>query len=108
MSNFPRAIETIVEWVIALLEHARAEGIERLEATDEAEREWTDHVTALYQTTMIHEARGWFTGYNSNVAGHEVGRVRHVVYNGGAVRYAERLREVAEAGYPGIAFSSGA
>jgi cation diffusion facilitator CzcD-associated flavoprotein CzcO len=101
-SNFPRAIETIVDWVTDLLEHARDEGIDRVEASAEAEREWTDHVAALYQTTMIHKAQGWFTGYNSNVPGHEAGRVRHVVYNGGARKYAQRLHEVAEAGYAGM------
>ena len=29
----------------------------------------------------------WFTGYNSNVAGHEEGNVRYFVYNGGTPKY---------------------
>ncbi|MGH1504638.1 MAG: flavin-containing monooxygenase [Acidimicrobiales bacterium] len=101
-SNFPRSIETIVDWIVDLLDHARADGVGRIEATGPAEAEWVAHVAALYETTMIHQAKGWFTGYNSNVAGHEAGRVRHVVYNGGAVRYAKRLGEVAAAGYDGF------
>ena len=46
---------------------------------------------------LLRKARSWFTGYNSNVEGRQ--KVRHLIYNGGAPRYRERLGEVAAAGY---------
>ena len=32
---------------------------------------------------LMRKAQGWFTGYNSNVEGHEQGKIRYLVYNGG-------------------------
>ena len=43
---------------------------------------------------LTRKAQGWFTGYNSNVEGHEAGKFRHVIYNGGAPKYMARLDEV--------------
>ncbi len=54
----------------------------------------------------MRKAQGWFTGYNSNVEGHEAGTIRYFVYNGGAPKYRARLREVVERGYDGLVFSS--
>lgn len=104
-SNFPRAIEVSADWAVRLVEHARAHGHRRLEATGEAEREWTAHVEAMYQAVLMRKAKGWFTGYNSNVAGHEAGKIRHMVYNGGAPKFRSVVTEVAEAGYRGIGFA---
>ncbi len=42
--NIPRCIEQNVDWVTALIAHMRARGHTRVEATAEAEREWTEHV----------------------------------------------------------------
>jgi len=103
-SNFPRAIEVSAEWAVGLLEHARAHGHRWLEATDEAEREWTAHVEAMYQAVLMRKAKGWFTGYNSNVAGHEAGKIRHMVYNGGAPKFRAIVTDVANAGYRGVTF----
>ena len=50
----------------------------------------------------MRKAKGWFTGYNSNVPGHEEGNVRYLVYNGGAPKYSRTLDEVAADGYRGI------
>ncbi len=100
-SNFPRAIENSVDWATGLVEHVRANEITRFEADAEAEAEWTQYIAGLYQMVLLRKARGWFTGYNSNVEGHEEG-IRHVVYNGGAPRYLQILTSVAEDGYRGI------
>ena len=45
-----------------------------MEATPEAEEQWTDHVAKMYGMMLMRKAKGWFTGYNSNVDGHEHGR----------------------------------
>jgi hypothetical protein len=53
---------------------------------------------------LMRKAKGWFTGYNSNVPGHEHGRIRYFVYNGGSPKFRATIRDVADRGYPGIVF----
>ena len=101
-TNFPRAIETGVEWVTDLIEFARAEGITRLEAEPDAELEWLDEVKRAHERLLMRRSKGWFTGYNSNVVGHQEGTVRYQAYFGGAPRYTQRIAAVAADGYPGI------
>jgi hypothetical protein len=54
----------------------------------------------------MRKAKGWFTGYNSNVAGHEEGTVRYFVYNGGTPKFVGIINDVAAKNYQEIAFSS--
>jgi len=103
-SNFPRAIEVGVDWATELLGYLRDHAITRFEASAEAEEMWTSHVAEMYQAVLMRKAKGWFTGYNSNVAGHEEGRIRHFVYNGGAPKFTATLKEVACDNYRGIRF----
>ena len=51
---------------------------------------------------LMRKARSWFTGYNPNVAGHEYGNPRYLVYNGGAPKYVRRIDQVASDGYTGV------
>lgn len=104
-TNFPRAIETGVDWVTNLLAHTRAGGCTRIEATAEAEQRWVDEVVRAHERMMFRRSKGWFTGYNSNVAGHHEGTIRYQAYFGGAPRYAAHVAEVAANHYPGIAFA---
>jgi hypothetical protein len=105
-TNFPRGIETGVNWCTDLLEHMWERGDIRAEPTVEAERRWTDHVTKMYAIMLMRKAKSWFTGYNSNVAGHEEGTVRYFVYNGGTPKFVGIINEVAAKGYREIEFSS--
>lgn len=104
-TNFPRGIESSVDWISDLLEWAIKGGHTRLEATREAERQWTLHVEQSYSMLLMRKARGWFTGYNSNVDGHEAGKIRYVAFNGGAPKFMERLNQVAERDYEGVTFN---
>lgn len=106
-TNFPRSIEIGVDWVMRLLEHAWTHGYTRLEATPEAEERWTRHVARMYEGMLMRKAKGWFTGYNSNVDGHEHGKVRHLVYNGGAPKYRATINQVADEGFKGLNFETG-
>ena len=101
-TNFPRGIELAVDWVTDLLAHMWASGMRRLEPTEEATQAWTDEVREMYGMMLMRKAQGWFTGYNSNVAGHEKGTMRYFVYNGGTPKYRRKITEVAESGYAGI------
>lgn len=107
-TNYPRGIEAGVNWCTDLLGYMWEHGYMRAEATREAEESWTAHVTQMYATMLMRKAKSWFTGYNSNVPGHEHGRIRYFVYNGGAPKYVARITEVAQKGYEGIVLTSGA
>jgi cation diffusion facilitator CzcD-associated flavoprotein CzcO len=101
-TNFPRAIETGVEWVTEFLQHARDNGVTRFEVQSGAESEWGEEVRASYERLLLRRSKGWFTGYNSNVAGHEAGTVRYQAYFGGGPRYRAILAQAVAEGYPRI------
>jgi cation diffusion facilitator CzcD-associated flavoprotein CzcO len=101
-TNFPRAIEGGVEWVTRLLAHARDGGHTRIESRAEAERAWGEEVRASYERLLLRRSKGWFTGYNSNVAGHDAGLVRYQAYFGGGPRYRAIVDQAAAEGYPHI------
>lgn len=106
-TNYPRGIETGVNWCMDFLEHVWASGHTRTEVTAAEEERWTKHVEQMYEVMLMRKAKSWFTGYNSNVEGHEEGTIRYLVYNGGMPKYRKALSDVAEAGYKGITISSG-
>ncbi len=101
-TNFPRAIETGVDWVTDLLQHAREHGTTRLEAQEDAERSWVGEVEQAQERMLFRRSRGWFTGYNSNVEGHDTGKVRYQAYFGGSPRYSKAISKAAAEGYPAI------
>ena len=107
-TNFPRAIETGAEWVADLLDHARSQGVDRIEAEPDAEQDWQREVVAAHERLLFRRSKGWFTGYNPNLTGRGEGTVRYHAYFGGAPRYTQRITEIADAGYPGIELSPAA
>ncbi|HAF68579.1 MAG TPA: cyclohexanone monooxygenase [Acidimicrobiaceae bacterium] len=107
-TNYPRGIENGVDWCTELLEYMWERDLTYLEATKEAEKRWTDHVVKMYSVMLMRKAQSWFTGYNSNVEGHEAGKVRYMVYNGGTPKYVASISEVASKDYEGIRFAADA
>ncbi|MCW5734032.1 MAG: NAD(P)/FAD-dependent oxidoreductase [Enhydrobacter sp.] len=106
-TNYPRGIETGVNWCTDFLEHVRATGYTRFEATEAAEKRWTEHVTGMYAMMLMRKAKSWFTGYNSNVPGHEQGTIRYLVYNGGSPKYVGIINSAAAKGYPDVTLGTG-
>jgi hypothetical protein len=105
-TNFPRGIENGVNWCVGLLQHMWDCGYTRAEASREAEQRWTAHVAKMYEIMLMRKAKSWFTGYNSNVAGHEEGKIRYFLYNGGTPKYVAIINDVAAKGYEGIVLSA--
>ena len=105
-TNYPRGIEVCVNWATDLLQYVWKNGYTRIEATADAEEEWTQHVAYMYSRVLMRKAKSWFTGYNSNVEGHEQGQIRFFVYNGGAPKYRTKIDEVADQDYKGLVFDS--
>ena len=106
-TNYPRGIETGVNWCTKLLEYMWEHGYTRAEPRLEAQQQWADHVKQMYSAMLMRKAKSWFTGYNSNVPGHEHGKIRYFVYNGGTPKYVGQINEVAANRYEGIVFTSG-
>ena len=104
-TNYPRGIENGVNWCTDLLDYMRSRDLQYAEATEDAEERWTGHVVKMYSVMLMRKAQSWFTGYNSNVDGHEAGKVRYMVYNGGTPKYVATINEVAAKDYEGIRFS---
>ncbi|MTV15692.1 MULTISPECIES: NAD(P)/FAD-dependent oxidoreductase [Bradyrhizobium] len=106
-TNFPRGIENGVNWCTNLLQYMWDRGLTRADAPLEAQQRWTAHVVKMYEIMLMRKAKSWFTGYNSNVAGHEEGTVRYFVYNGGTPKFLGIINGVAAEGYREIDFGGG-
>jgi cation diffusion facilitator CzcD-associated flavoprotein CzcO len=106
-TNYPRGIETGVNWCTDLLKHMWAHGYTRADSRLDAQERWARHVKEMYSAMLMRKAKSWFTGYNSNVPGHEHGKIRYLVYNGGSPKYVSRINEVAANSYEGIVFTPG-
>ncbi|MER7606178.1 NAD(P)/FAD-dependent oxidoreductase [Nocardioides sp. NPDC127503] len=100
LSNVVRCTEENVEWIGALAEHLRAHDLTEVQATAEAARAWTEHVTEIAGMTVLTSADSWYLG--ANVPGKP--RV-FMPYAGGFPEYRRRCAEVADADYAGFALS---
>jgi cyclohexanone monooxygenase len=94
------SIEQHVEWIGDVVEHMRAEGIEAMEADQQAETEWVAHVNDIASQTMFMLADSWYLG--ANIPGKP--RV-FMPYVGGVGTYRQKCDEVRDAGYEGFHLS---
>ena len=97
LGNIPRSIEYSVEWVTALLSHAREHGITRIEATPQGVQSWTDHVKSLGVGLLSNEIDSWMTGINRNVEGKDTRIIAR--YSGSAPAFRARCDAVAADDY---------
>jgi cation diffusion facilitator CzcD-associated flavoprotein CzcO len=98
--NMPRCIEQNVDFVTALLRRVRERGVERVEASEAAETEWTAHVHEVAERMLFTRIDSWMTGINKNLASKRKRTVH--VYAGGAPRYREVCDDVAADDYRGF------
>ena len=97
----PVAIEQHVEWVSDCIEYLGKQGLSRIEATEDAQDEWVQHVSDEAEATLFPLANSWYMGANIP------GKTRvFLPYVGGMSQYRERCREVVEKGYAGFALQS--
>jgi len=99
--NIPRCIEQNVDFVGDMLVYMRDKGLKRLEATREAEDEWTAHVYDTGNKLLAMQVDSWITGVNKNVAGRQ--KRTFMAYAGGAPKYRQKCEEVVAGGYEGFA-----
>jgi cation diffusion facilitator CzcD-associated flavoprotein CzcO len=96
-SNVLVSIEQHVEWIAEFLANTRAQGIDLIEATPEAERAWTEHLNSLV-------AKSLFAGDDTQYFGANVpGKPRaYLAYIGGVGNYRKICNDVRDDGYEGF------
>lgn len=97
LSNMVVSIEQHVDWITAALKHLRDEGLQSLEATENAQEAWVTHVNDYGNLTLYPQANSWYMG--ANVPGKP--RV-FLPYIGGVDRYRQACNEVVQRDYLGF------
>jgi cation diffusion facilitator CzcD-associated flavoprotein CzcO len=99
--NMPVAIEHHVEWIADCLRYMHEHGWTRIEATEEAQDEWVQHVAEVGNESLYVRANSWYVGANIP------GKPRVLLpYTGGQPMYRERCEAVKRSGYQGFTFSA--
>lgn len=101
LSNVPTSIEQHVEWISGCIEHMQENGVATIEATADAETQWTAHVGEVANSTLMITANSWYMG--ANIPGKP--RV-FMPYLGGVGAYRQKCNEIAEKGYEGFALAT--
>jgi cyclohexanone monooxygenase len=103
LTNVPVAIEQHVEWITDCIAYMREHGYDRVEATEDAQDAWADHVAEVAKESIFSKANSWYVGANIP------GKPRVVLpYAGGMVAYRQVCDEAADAGYRGFEFAGAA
>ena len=100
LTNMIMAIEHHVDWIMGCLEHMRAAGGARIEATAAAEEEWVAHNRDVAGGSLRSSCSSWYVG--ANVAGKP--RV-FMPYIGGFPAYVQKCADIAANGYEGFEVS---
>jgi cyclohexanone monooxygenase len=94
------SIEQHVEWIADCIAYLRAQGLDRIEATLDAQDAWVDHVNAIADFTLFPSCNSWYLGANVP------GKPRVFMPLLGFPPYVEKCNEVAAKGYEGFALSA--
>lgn len=103
LSNMVMAIEQHVDWISDCLEYMRRHGVQRIEATAEAEDAWVQHCNETADATLYPLASSWYKG--SNIPGKPQ---IFMPYVAGLDVYRRKCDDVAARGYEGFDLSSDA
>ncbi len=102
LTNMPLAIEQHVEWISDCIGYLRDHGLTRVEATEDAEGKWGEHVSEVADATLFPKTNSWYVG--ANIPGKS--RV-FMPYVGGFAPYQQLCDDVAAKGYEGFVLSGG-
>ncbi len=97
LSNVLLSSEEQIDWLVALFEHAREHGIDEIEVTAKAERDWVDHVNERAKETLYLKTPSYYMGAEMP----NKPRV-FMPYSGGVRYYRRILEKTAESGYEGF------
>ncbi len=97
--NGPTSAEVQGRWVLDCLDHLRAHGHTRIEATPDAAQAWRQHMQALASRSLISQADSWYMGANIP------GKTRELLFHFGVREYVEHCQRCAADGYAGFSLS---
>jgi cyclohexanone monooxygenase len=97
LSNMVVSIEQHVDWIADCIAHLRERGVPWIDAGEDAQDAWVEHVAALADATLYPEATSWYVG--ANIPGKP--RV-FMPYVAGCGDYRRECDEVAVRGYEGF------
>jgi cyclohexanone monooxygenase len=97
--NGPTCAELQGDWVVDCLQHLRARGLSRIEATPAAAAEWGAHMRVVAGRSLLAEADSWYMGANIP------GKTRELLFHPGAQEYLSLCRASAAGGYVGFALA---
>ena len=98
--NMIHAIEQHTDWIMTCLDDLRAKGVDRIEPTEKAQKDWVEHSREVADATLMPEANSWYVG--ANIPGKP--RV-FMPYFGGFERYWLHCDEIVADGYRGFTLS---
>ncbi|CAN5481759.1 NAD(P)/FAD-dependent oxidoreductase [soil metagenome] len=96
LTNMITSIEQHVEWIRDCLVALRDRGVQRIEATEQAQDEWVDYVNLVASLTLFPTCNSWYLGANVP------GKTRVFMPLPGFPPYAEQCASVAADGYRGF------
>lgn len=97
LSNMVHSIETHVDWIMKLLEHAHRHGVKRIGATQDAEAGWVQRCADEAEKTLYTKAKSWYMGANID------GKPRlFMPFVAGVPLYRRIIEEVAAKNYQGL------
>lgn len=97
LSNVLLSSEEQIDWLAALFAHCRATGINEVEVTAEAERDWVAHVNERARETLYLDTPSYYVGANVPDKPHVF-----MPYSGGVRGYRRILEKTAAKGYEGF------
>ncbi len=100
LTNMLPSIEQHVEWIGDCLVHLRETGKSRIDATDEAEQRWIEHVNEVAGGNLRSSCSSWYVG--ANIPGKP--RV-FMPYIGGFPAYVKKCDEIVARHYEGFALT---
>lgn len=98
LTNMMVAIEQHVEWISDCIDSMRRHGQATIEATDEAEQAWVQHVNAVADETLYPTCTSWYLGANIP------DKPRVFMPLVGFPPYVEKCEAVVANGYEGFVF----
>jgi cyclohexanone monooxygenase len=97
LSNMVHSIETHVDWIMRLLEHAKENGVQRIGTTQEAEGTCVQRCADEAAKTLYPKAKSWYMGDNID------GKPRlFMPFVAGVPLYRRIIEEVASKNYQGL------
>ena len=100
LTNMLPSIEQHVEWISDCITYMRSHGMQCIEAKQEAENDWVEHVNQVADLSLRSTCSSWYVGANIE------GKVRvFMPYIGGFPKYVEKCNEIVANDYDGFKLS---